>query len=744
MTAHTSVAEAYRALRQNPAQGNAWLWLAGDYAQRALDMQADYAAVQALRCDASLQAGANAIREGLHGSRGADLLGQPFGEGVPPLRERLAQEVQAVPGDWLTLLYLGRLMELSGMQEAAQTIAQAVALEPIGGETLHWLGMWQLASGNSEGAVQRFAALLNCKPPRYGSMLYLGEALLRLGNTEAANKAFTRAAQSPSPAFLAMMADRVFALNYWDEALDLRRRVTELLPQDPAAWLALAELATNVYAYTLAAECLARVKALDPGNVQATHLQGHLLGRTQGAAGGVYLDQMLALYENGDPLSRLASAVAMTSLYDERSSADEVAELHRRVAAPIKAAFERKTAFTNRMTTGRRLRVGYVTGDLYARHPVNVFMLPVLQQHDHARFEICVYHTGTLFDAYSRQAQAACDHWTEANRLTDAALHEVIVRDEVDILVDLGGHTASHRLGTFAMGSAPVQATYLGYPHSTGLSFIDWLIGDATVSPAEHAHLFSEGIAQLPDSVFCWAPVDDYPLPAARPVEGPPVFGSFNSSIKIGPRTVALWSRVLHEVPGSRLLLKAPSLNNATVRNGFVASFQAHGIGADRLMLRGPSGLEHMMQEYGDMDIALDPTPYNGGTTSMQALWMGLPVVTLQGGNFVSRMGASFMGSLGRPEWVAGDEDAYVAIATQLAQSCATLRRGRAQLRREMQGSPLCDVQGHTRQLEALYEKMWEMRCTGSTGRLITLAAPQSALQKKPVRKARPKASTLP
>ena len=309
-----------------------------------------------------------------------------------------------------------------------------------------------------------------------------------------------------------------------------------------------------------------------------------------------------------------------------------------------------------------------------------------------------------------------------------------IVRDAVDVLVDLGGHTSSQRLGVFAMGAAPVQATYLGYPHSTGLAFMDWLIGDQTVSPAEHAHLFSEGIAQLPGCVFCWAPVDDYPLPAARPANSPPVFGSFNNSIKIGPRTVALWSRVLQAVPDSQLLLKAPALKDASVQRAFVEMFQAQGIAPQRLLLRGPGGLAQMMQEYGDIDIALDPAPYNGGTTSLQALWMGLPLVTLQGSNFAGRMGASFMRALGRPEWVARDADGYVAIASKLAESCAALRAGRAELRRQMHASPLCDIRAHTRQLEALFDKMWQLHCAGDTTRLIKPPAPESAPRKSPGR----------
>lgn len=165
-------------------------------------------------------------------------------------------------------------------------------------------------------------------------------------------------------------------------------------------------------------------------------------------------------------------------------------------------------------------------------------MLPILLRHDHERFEICVYHTGSMFDKYTRQAREKSNHWISTNRWTDAELCETIIRDEVDILVDLAGHTASHRLGVMAMGAAPVQASYLGYPHSTGLTSIDWLIGDALVAPTEHGHLFSEGIAKLSGCVFCWAPVDKCPPPPARPAGASVAFGSFNNAAKLGPTTV--------------------------------------------------------------------------------------------------------------------------------------------------------------------------------------------------------------
>jgi predicted O-linked N-acetylglucosamine transferase (SPINDLY family) len=316
-------------------------------------------------------------------------------------------------------------------------------------------------------------------------------------------------------------------------------------------------------------------------------------------------------------------------------------------------------------------------------------------------------------------ARACSDRWTSAQALDDTALQRAIVDDGIDILVDLAGHCSTHRLGVFARRAAPVQATFLGYPHSTGLAAMDWLIGDAVVSPSAHAHLFSEAVAQLPGSVFCWAPVDHYPLPAPRPAGAPLVFGSFNNILKLSPTTVAMWAKILHAVPDAVLLLKSASLDDAGVRNRFAGLFGAHGISAERLLLRGPARLDLMMQEYGDVDIALDPTPYNGGTTTLQALWMGVPVVTLEGHNFVSRMGASFLRTLGRPEWVAASEAGYVATAVALARERRALRAGRAALRAQMLASPVSDIDTYTSHFESVLRGMWQSWCEGDGRRLL-------------------------
>lgn len=724
----------WQSLRQSVAQPKVWLDLALCYASRSLPWQAGYAARQALRLDTGLGAQLQALNIGpWHDmSAGDALLGQATLPEAAALAERFSAVVDDCSGDWLTWLYLARLREMpehpgaqskpgqSGpdLSSSDDALQQAGTFEPVPGESLHWLGVWRLNAGDAQGAVDPLAALLNIRPVRYGSMMYLGEALLRTGNIAAAEKAFARASLSDNPDFLLNLSARVYAHNYWQEAIEVLQKALTAKPDSVPVLLALARIQSEVYMLADCRENLSRVQALEPDNQEARLINAGLQGRMGDAKG--HLAILQAAYESGgDPLSRLASSIAMTSLYHDALPPAEVAGLHRRLCAPIEAAFVQKADFANSQSPNRRLRIGYVTGDLHRQHPVNIFMLPVLQCFDHARFEICVYHTGTMHDEYTRRAKDCADRWLEAAGLDDAALQQAIIADEVDILVDLAGHCSTHRLGVFALRAAPVQATFLGYPHSTGLSMIDWLIGDATVSPAEHAHLFSEGLALLPDSVFCWAPVDDYPLPQPRPAEAPVVFGSFNNAMKLSPRTIALWANVLQAVPGAMLLLKAPSLRDEAVQARFAALFADQGIGRERLVFRGPSGLAEMMSEYGDIDIALDPSPYNGGTTTLQALWMGVPVAALAGGNFVGRMGASFMHTLGQPDWVAADEAEYVEAAVALARNCSALRSGRAQLRERMAASPLCDIKTYVSHMEALFCQMWAAYCNGDRSRVI-------------------------
>lgn len=714
------IATLWQKLSTSAAQPIVWLSLARAYADHGLSWQAGYAARQALRLDASLlqQLQALKIENWQDATAGDTWLGRINLSQSALLAEQFSAQVQACPGDWLSWLYLARLQEMLSVQHAA--IQQAKSLEPIPGESLHWMGVWRLHAGDAQGAVAALSGLLNIRPVRFGSMMYLGEALLRTNQIQAAEKAFARASLSNNPDFLLTLSAKVYTYNYWQEAIEVLQKAITLRPDNVPILLALAKIHWEVYQLSEAQENCHHVLRLEAGNKDAAYMLAALPGRMGDAKG--HLDAVQKKYaESDDPTSRLASSIAMASLYHDEMSTLEVADLHRRLCAPIEAALTQKKEFTNQRTAtlNRRLRIGCVTGDLHRQHPVNIFMLPVLQRFDHERFEIFVYHTGTMHDEYTRRAEACADVWLEAATLDDPALQQAIVNDEIDILIDLAGHTSSHRLGVFAMRAAPVQATFLGYPHSTGLSAMDWLIGDAVVSPVEHAHLFSEGIAQLPGSVFCWAPVDEYPMPPARPADASVVFGSFNNAMKLSPKTIGLWANILHTVPDAKLLLKAPSLRDNAVQARFSNLFAEQGIAPERLILRGPSGLADMMQEYGDIDIALDPTPYNGGTTTLQALWMGVPTLTLAGGNFVSRMGASFMQSLGQPDWVAKDEAEYVAQAVTLARNCHMLRNSRAVLRQQMANSPVCDIDNYVRHFEALLRRMWQVYCDGDQSRLI-------------------------
>jgi predicted O-linked N-acetylglucosamine transferase (SPINDLY family) len=413
---------------------------------------------------------------------------------------------------------------------------------------------------------------------------------------------------------------------------------------------------------------------------------------------------------------------SMCALYSDTLSTQDVARLHTDVFNFVGKAARRPDSFTNDLDPHRRLRIGLVTGDFHHQHPVNIFMQPMLKRLNRDNFEVTVYFTGRSYDEQTRLAKRRVERWQDCASWSDAQLAERIEGDAIDVLVDLAGHTSTNRLGVFALRAAPVQASFLGYPHSTGLPSMDWLFGDETVSPEEHLSLFSEKLALFPECVFCWAPENQYPLPAPRARNAPLVFGSFNNANKISPGTIELWSRILLLIPGSRLLLKAPTLKDHMVRDVFAGRFERNGVSPDRLELRGPSALDEMMREYGDMDIALDPLPYNGGTTTMQALWMGVPVLTRTGGNFAQRMGTSFLKTLGRQDLIASNEDGYVAAAERLAGRLDEIRAGREQLRSEMLASKVCAIDEYVCHFEALLRKMWQARCAGEEPRVLKLS----------------------
>ncbi len=351
---------------------------------------------------------------------------------------------------------------------------------------------------------------------------------------------------------------------------------------------------------------------------------------------------------------------------------------------------------------GGPMRVGYLGAD-FCQHTVGLFVRGVLAAHDRQRVAVYVYSAGDVFDAVSQEIKAA-SHWRRVHGLTDRALVAQIRADGVDVLVDLSGHTAGSRLRVFAHRPAPVQVSWLGYFATTGLSCVDAVLLDEVHAPASVQAQFVEPIVRLRGGRLCYQAQDwmqDLAVaPAPNAKRGRITFGSFNNTAKYTPTLFAVWASILNAVPDSRLVLKWRNFNDAELCQRVHGQFEQHGVSPSRVELRGPSFHKDMLAEYADIDIALDPFPFTGGLTSCEALWMGVPVVTLAGPRVVGRQTAAFLYAMGRAEWVAADVSAYVGVAVALASDPSSLLHWRTRLRATMANSPLCDVAGFTRALE--------------------------------------------
>ena len=350
---------------------------------------------------------------------------------------------------------------------------------------------------------------------------------------------------------------------------------------------------------------------------------------------------------------------------------------------------------------GRR-RIGFVSADL-VRHPVGQFLLPVLEELDRERFEPFLYFTGRQQDALSEKMKSLAQ-WR------DSPERETILADGIDILIDLSGHTRGNRLDIFSRRAAPVQMSWLGYYDSTGVAAMDYTLMDRWHVPPGSEHRFNEQVLRLPHSRFCYAPVPNCPEvpPVAASRSGYVTFGSVNNTAKINGQVIALWARVLAAVPESRLLLKWRTLVSPALCDELARLFLAHGVARERIEFRPGSPQLEVLRQYGDIDIALDPFPFTGGYTSCEALWMGVPVLTMPLERPASRHTLSLIGSLGRAdwleEWVAADAEDYVAKAKRLAGDLDHLARIRSELRPAMRASPLMDAAGFTRDLENLFD----------------------------------------
>ena len=357
----------------------------------------------------------------------------------------------------------------------------------------------------------------------------------------------------------------------------------------------------------------------------------------------------------------------------------------------------------------QRLRIGYVSAD-FRQHAVAHFIEPVLAAHDAKRFETFCYYNYPVGDAVTLRFEKLAHHWRVISNRSDEDVANMIRADGIDILVDLAGHTPLNRLRVFARKPAPVQASWIGYSSTTGLTRMDYRITDTISDPIGVTDdLYTEKLIRLPDTFSCFQPLTNSPDVGALPAtqSGHVTFGSFNNFIKMTQEVLQTWAHILQCVPTSTLLLKYRSFEAEKIRALVLAAFAKHGVLPARIHFLGSDDYHTHLRAYHQVDIALDTFPHNGDTTTCDALWMGVPVVVNTGVNHVGLMGASRLRSVGLEDLVARDNDHFVDIACALANDVPRLEKLRATLRETMKASPLMDAPRFTRNLEAAYENMW-------------------------------------
>jgi predicted O-linked N-acetylglucosamine transferase (SPINDLY family) len=372
--------------------------------------------------------------------------------------------------------------------------------------------------------------------------------------------------------------------------------------------------------------------------------------------------------------------------------------------------------FTLSREPDRPLRVGIVSSDL-KEHSVAAFLEPLLEASDRRQLEFFAYSDTTGVDEVTKRLRQYFSVWRDMHSLEDFRWAELVRSDSIDILIDLGGHTTASRVSAFSLRPAPVQVSWLGYPNTTGLAEMDYRLSDEHSDPSGDADAFySERLIRLPGGPWCYRPRDGTPSVGVRnvPFSAPIVYGSFNAVHKLNDKTLRAWGRILQRVPGSTLLLKAAAFNDCGVRELYLQKLEKFGVVRSRVDFLGyASTMSDHLASYSKMDICLDTYPYCGTTTTFEALHMGVPVVTQKGLSHASRVGMSILERLGRPEWIASDEEGYVEIATLLAADRSTLSSVRSGLRAELERSSLMDRTRFAADFSSALRQMWIEWCQG-------------------------------
>lgn len=595
----------------------------------------------------------------------------------------------SMPGDAdIWFMSAGIHAELGNIEGVIDSCEKVTSLRPDAVIAHYNLGVAMLSQGRYTEAENSLRQALKLDPRLYSAVIALGLALLRQGRADD-------------------------SVTVYRHLLEFSSELAPALIMKANANLSLA--LCELKRFTEAEQAARNALDVDPASAITLNNLGQAL-KEQGR-----LEEAAELHRRAivaDPGYAVAHSNLLLDLnYLTSISNREIFEAHCQWASQHAAEIVQTRHARHEPASGRRLRIGYVSPDFRA-HSVVLFAAGLIEQHDRDRFEIYCYSNVKKPDAWTARVSEVTDHWREISYTSDEEVAQQVVEDGIDILVDLAGHTANNRLLAFAGKPAPVQVTWLGYPNTTGMTAIDYRLTDEQADPVQAGNdFYTESLVRLPQGFLCYRPLHDCPDVNPLPMKesGNIVFGCFNNSAKVNPDVIGLWSRILREIPGSRLLLKSYQLTDPAVRDGYLAAFAHAGVEQERIEVRGriASTIEHLAL-YHQVDVALDPFPYNGTTTTCEALWMGVPVVVLAGNSHAGRVGVSLLASAGLEEFIAASVDDYVRLCVELSANSRRLAEMRAGMRARLEGTPLLDTASFARHVESAYLDMWAVHTTDS------------------------------
>ena len=576
-------------------------------------------------------------------------------------------------------------------------------------------------AGDIARAASEAAAALQASPDHSEVHYLTGVIKLRLGEGEQAEFHLRKASEAnpADPERQVHLGRALLFLNRLADAQAVALSLTQRFPAYANAHRLLGEILHRADDTDGAITAYRRVLALTPGgmDVAVASRIGTLLN-TQGdhAAARAMFEQAMAA-DQRDPM--LAGIVAYAANAWSDLTPQQLFAMHTEIGRRIKAVSPfRAPPLTNTREPERPLRIAYMTPDA-RQHSASFFIEAILSHHDRRAFDVGLYSNAKRSaDAATERLASRCDRYVTVTGMTEQQAAARIIEDRNDVLVDLAGHTAGAGVWLLRSRIAPVQVTYLGYPNTTAMPCADLRIVDSTTDPIGSDALATERLARLDPCFLCYTPPGDIPSPEADKEPRPFTFGSFNSLHKHSPATIALFAAVLKAVPGSRLVVKAKGLASSDAKTRFVREFEGHGVDAARLDLRSFVRDQHgHLAVYRTIDVALDTTPYNGTTTTCEALLMGVPVVTLLGDRHAARVSASLLRAVGGPfaELVAGSAEEFIRLAVTLADAQSPLSHSlvdRAANRIRFLESPLCDGPAFVRRLEGVYRSAWRRWCS--------------------------------